>query len=274
MAKSRAISSRIRKSETFAKFTYRQRDLWQGIIEVADDQGRLPGQAAFIRSEVWPYDDISIKDVEADLVAIAQAGNIVIYQDGGSKYLQIVNWWMYQTIEWAGKSDFPAPDGWTDRERYHGKGNQIVTLNWDKPGGFIIGSALPRPLPSALPSPLDCNGIKGEGEGEGEDEVATPPTTDEPLFQGNPLSRAFEQASGIVAHSPEKWMTAINAMAGKGATPEDVETTVKELRQKEYTIIGPWSITNAIVNTIGKRRSGNNGKKPQPAFVPSEEFGL
>src|SRR4030065_334081 len=63
----RTLDSKIRKSQSFAKLNYRQRDLWQGIIAVVDDQGRMPGDARFIRAMVSPYDDISIAEVESDL---------------------------------------------------------------------------------------------------------------------------------------------------------------------------------------------------------------
>ncbi len=67
MGKKRIIDSKIRSSQTFASFNMRQRDLWHGLIACADDQGRMPGVPAYVRSVVWPYDDISLKDVEADL---------------------------------------------------------------------------------------------------------------------------------------------------------------------------------------------------------------
>jgi hypothetical protein len=136
MGNRRIIDSKIRASQSFAKLTHRQRDLWQGMIVTADDQGRMPGTPAYIRSVVWPYDDINLKEVENDLQTLVLAENIVIYFVGESGYIQIVNWWKYQQGQWAAPSDYPPPIGWQDRARYHGKGNQLITLSWDKPGGF------------------------------------------------------------------------------------------------------------------------------------------
>ena len=77
MGKRRSIDSRIRSSQTFAALTYRQRDLWQGMIEVgADDQGRMPGYPAYVRSMIWPYDDIPLSEVDADLARLELLGNI------------------------------------------------------------------------------------------------------------------------------------------------------------------------------------------------------
>lgn len=158
MGKKRIIDSKIRKSQTFAKLTYRQRDLWIGLIAVADDQGRLPGKATYVRSTVWPYDDPPIEEVEADIEILSEIGNLICYEIDGLEYIQILNWWKYQQPQWAGPSDFPAPDGWVDRLRYHAKGGGIVTDKWDTPGGYClieqvddndIGSDLPSDLPSA-----------------------------------------------------------------------------------------------------------------------------
>lgn len=53
MAK-RSIDSKIRKSYSFSRLTFRQRDLWHGLIESADDQGRMPADFNFVISQAWP----------------------------------------------------------------------------------------------------------------------------------------------------------------------------------------------------------------------------
>lgn len=182
MTKGRMINQKIRSSQTFAKFTYRQRDLWQGLIEVADDQGRMPGSPAYIRSRVWPYDDISLKEIADDLKVLKEAGNIFCYSYNGGEYIQIINWHVYQCdAEWLGASDYPAPPGWMDHARYHSKGNQIVTLNWENRNDPVcndtaleIDSSLPTSLPTPLPTPLPDRDGDGDGDGDIQAEK-TPP---------------------------------------------------------------------------------------------------
>lgn len=174
MTKRRYIDQHIRASENFACLTYRQRDLWLGLILTVDDQGRMPGHTAYVRSTVWPYDDVALEEVEQDLIALEAIGNIIRYRVDGRTFIQLVNWHKYQGVaEWMGASEYPAPEGWTDRARYHGKGNQIIILNWDKTGGF---NSATLPLPSQLPTPLPCRDDdvndddeeEDDGEGEGE----------------------------------------------------------------------------------------------------------
>jgi len=136
MGKKRVINSKIRTSQTFASLSYRQRDLWHGLIVVADDQGRLPGVPAYVRSVVFPYDDITLEDLIDDLMALEAIGNILLYVADGAQYIQIIKWWCYQKMQWAGKSDCPPADGWTDRIRHNIANRKIYTENWDHPGGF------------------------------------------------------------------------------------------------------------------------------------------
>jgi len=83
---------------------------------------------------------------------------------------------------------------------------------------------------------------------------------DDKLFQGSKLSVAFEKASKILAHSPQKWTKAMNEMEKQGVIPEDIETAVMELQDKNYSIVGIWSIQNAAISCMAKRKSGKKQK--------------
>lgn len=135
----RSFVKQIRSSETFGSLTYRQRDLFHGLVEVADDQGRLVGNPASVRAEVWRYDEeITVKEVQEELDVLAGGTDpfIKIYQVNGKTYIQIINWWKYQRMDWAAKSAFPAPDGWTDRVKINEKGGKTLMQHWYETGGF------------------------------------------------------------------------------------------------------------------------------------------
>ncbi|NMC30725.1 MAG: hypothetical protein GYA45_11715 [Pelolinea sp.] len=176
----RTITSAIRSSESFSSLNYQQRDFWHGLIAVADDQGRLRGHPQWLKSAIWPYDDVPIETVNEYLNIFSSGEDpfIHIYEVKGKKYIQIVNWWKYQRMTWAGPSALPAPNGWTDRMHYHGKGNAIITLNWNHPGGFTkptskLDSELDSRQDSKADSELACsdgdvNGdVNDDGDGNG-----------------------------------------------------------------------------------------------------------
>ena len=137
----RSISPEIRRSENFARLEYRERDLYQGLIErLVDDQGRAKADAAIVRSEVWPYDDITLKEIEESLQVLAGGEEpfILLYTVNRKRYLQIINWWKWQrkNLAYAHRSLYPAPENWMDRVRINTKGNRMDVENWDLPGGF------------------------------------------------------------------------------------------------------------------------------------------
>lgn len=152
MATKRMIDSNLFEDDFVGGLDYFGRYLWIGLFTaVVDDQGRCPDNTAIIRAHVFPFDQVSDEQVEAVLVKMAESGKILRYQAGNKRLIQIVKWWEYQQPSWASESKHPAPDGWMDRVKYHGKGNKIIIENWDAEGGF---TSLPSPLHSALPSRL------------------------------------------------------------------------------------------------------------------------
>ena len=232
MAKKRMIDGAFRITEAFGTLSYRQRDLWYGLISTADDQGRLIGHAAYVRSQVWPYDDIPLSEVSKDLEALEQAGFILIYTANESKYIQILKWHEQQReATWLAASELPAPDGWVDHARYHGKNGNIILLNWetrDEPQSipckqevstlpesylgatYPATSELPTPLPTQLPRLNDDDDDDNEDEDEekecvnsfsGEKEFPrarelrgahTPQKTEIPKAEENPREKRFK----------------------------------------------------------------------------------
>jgi hypothetical protein len=173
----RTIAPEIFADEFFGLADPMSRLIWLGMILVtADDQGRMLNNPALIRRDVFPYDDISLEFISQAIERFAHANRIVLYSggiNGNSKSLiQIVNWWKYQkSAAWMGPSQFPSPNGWTDRVRCHAANQQIVTQGWDDKGGFPSG--LPNGLPSELfRSKRNAQGralskAKGSGQGSG-----------------------------------------------------------------------------------------------------------
>jgi len=245
------IDSKIRKSQTFQKFTYRQRDLWQGLIEVADDQGRLPGNLPNVRSMVWPADDISISEIEKDLGVIESSGNIIRYSVSGCEYIQIVNWQKYQgESEWLGASEYPAPKGWHDRARFHGKNRAIITLNWGEVKDDIFYSTiynaetkqkitLPLSLPYALPfNEGDVKGdvnVNGEGDVEGDTELQPLPNAYD-IYEAN-----IGQTTPFIADGIDNWLNTYPAEWIPAAIDEAVKNSARNFKYTD-AILKRWAV--------------------------------
>ena len=126
----RMIDAGIWANEHFAMLPPMARLLQIGIINMADDQGRMKAHPAYLRSQIFPYDDVMIDDVESWLGMIAANSTLMLYEVDGKAYLQLLNWWQYQSPSFASPSQYPRPDGWNDRIRYTGKSRIIYTCNW------------------------------------------------------------------------------------------------------------------------------------------------
>ena len=111
MARRRMIDPNFWQSEDVASLTIRQRLLLIGLFSNADDEGKLRGNPAFVRSTVFPYDDIPVQDIQADLDAIEGIGTIKQYTVNGSKYIKLVNWRKFQRVDKPQKSMIPDPPG-------------------------------------------------------------------------------------------------------------------------------------------------------------------
>ncbi|MBK8113242.1 MAG: hypothetical protein IPK44_01335 [Candidatus Accumulibacter sp.] len=126
----RMLDSAIWKNEKFGVMPSMARLLAIGIINQADDQGRGKAHPVYLRSQVFPYDDVTAGQVAEWLGMVATNETILLYQVDGKDYYQIINWWSYQSHQYAMPSQYPKPDGWKDRIRKVYTKGLIVTCNW------------------------------------------------------------------------------------------------------------------------------------------------
>jgi hypothetical protein len=121
MARRRMIDPNFWQSEDVSKLTIRQRLLFIGIFSNADDEGKLRGNPAFVRSAVFPYEDFTLRDIEDDLNKVESIGSIHQYEVEGSKYIRLINWKKFQRVDKPQGSVIPDPvenDSKNDSENY------------------------------------------------------------------------------------------------------------------------------------------------------------
>lgn len=109
MARRRMIDPNFWQSEDVSKLSLTQRLLLIGLFSNADDEGKLRGKPAFVRSIIFPYDDISIADVEEALNQIESIGTIIQYEVSGSQYIKLINWEKFQRVDKPQPSLIPDP---------------------------------------------------------------------------------------------------------------------------------------------------------------------
>jgi hypothetical protein len=109
MARIRTIKPSFFRSEDVSTLPLRARLTWIGLWTQCDDAGRAKDNARLIKGDIWPLDDVSLRDIEDDLETLAARGRIVRYVVDGRRYLAITNWRDHQTIQKPSESKIPAP---------------------------------------------------------------------------------------------------------------------------------------------------------------------
>lgn len=107
MARRRMIDPNIWGSEDMGKLTLRQRLIVIGLFSNADDYGKGKAKPAYVRSTIFPYDDIPLHDIIDDIETIRAVVNIEIYEVEGNSYYKFIHWDKWQTVQKPQKSIIP-----------------------------------------------------------------------------------------------------------------------------------------------------------------------
>lgn len=167
----RMIDSSMWSNENFAALPAMARLLQIGMINHADDQGRIKANPLYLAKEIFPYDRVTPASISKWLEQIASNGTIVLYAVEGKQYAQLTKWWDYQSLQYAAPSDYPPPPNWKDRIRRTATKGFIATYNWTLTNGVTVddtcderGKLLPpnhaasAKLPSTPSTPTNGNG--------------------------------------------------------------------------------------------------------------------
>lgn len=105
------------------------------------------------------------------------------------------------------------------------------------------------------PYPIDSSSLKEEEEEEKEEEGLT-------NHSYVHLSAAFVKETGIpeLTGGPDKWLKALQKLGAAGVEPIDIESAVRVLREKKYSIVGLSSIVNTAISEMSARKGKKSTK--------------
>ncbi|MEM2139135.1 MAG: hypothetical protein QXM96_03200 [Candidatus Woesearchaeota archaeon] len=109
MARRRMIDPNFWSSEDVSKLSLFDRLLLIGLISNADDYGKGRAKPEFLRSIIFPYDDISIDEIKNSLIQIEKNISIIFYEIENSRYYKFINWSKWQRVDKPQKSLLPDP---------------------------------------------------------------------------------------------------------------------------------------------------------------------
>lgn len=115
MPRKRTIDPGIWTDPDFVELTIRQRLLFIGLFSNADDKGRLRGEGRSVKMIIFPADDITAGEIEADLFEIAKRGLIVQYKISDKPYICLPSFLKYQKMNYTSDSNLPPPPSDTEQ---------------------------------------------------------------------------------------------------------------------------------------------------------------
>lgn len=141
MARARNIKPGFFLNDKLAECDISTRLLFIGLWCIADREGRLKDRPKRIKAEVFPYDDI---DVEPLLAQLQENGFIIRYTVDEHEYIQVVNFNKHQNphVKEAESTLPPCPNYEQAPEKHH----TCTVLSPDKHSSFPADSLIPDSL--------------------------------------------------------------------------------------------------------------------------------
>lgn len=101
MAKARMLHRTISISSQVNKLTLPSRLLFTWMIAYADDDGRLKGEAEYIKAMVVPMTNWSLKKIDGYVAEMHEAGLVIRWSDRETNecFIEFPNWKRYQQIK-------------------------------------------------------------------------------------------------------------------------------------------------------------------------------
>ena len=254
----RMIDDSMWSNERFAEMPMGARLLQIGIINHADDQGRMKANPIYLRAQVFPYDDVSPKQIQEWLTLMATNDTIILYEVDGRAYLQLTNWWKYQSLQYAQPSQFPRPVGWKDRIRRTLTKGFIVTCNWQKVNGEPIEDT------------CDQDGKSLPGRKPRNDSASAPPendahnTPDEAHVDSD--DSGDYSGESIPEHTIELNLTKLNENRKEGEYNAGAQDVTQNAEPLPPTSVGANGF-DSMMNAARERANGNYGKRREQVQI-------
>lgn len=110
MARQRFIWPTIWTDKRFGELDAEGQVMFVALFSLADDEGRIVADPKYLRSQIFPYKEISVSDVEAirDRV-VAAMPSVHMYQPRDEPLIALLKWSDYQHPKYAKQSKLPPP---------------------------------------------------------------------------------------------------------------------------------------------------------------------
>lgn len=114
------------QSEDVSKLSLIARLLLIGMISNSDDEGRGRANPNYLKSTIFPYDNIKQSEIEKHLNEIKNYISILVYEVDGSSYYAFTSWQKWQRVDKPQVSLIPSPQ---NNSENNSKNDSRITLD-------------------------------------------------------------------------------------------------------------------------------------------------
>lgn len=108
-ARIRTVKPEMRQDERYGRLSRDARELFNGLITMADDEGRFLARPVLILGHVFPFDDDAPALLDGWLAEVATSGMVVFYEHDRTPYGAFRHWRKHQRINRPTPSILPPP---------------------------------------------------------------------------------------------------------------------------------------------------------------------
>lgn len=105
----RTVKPEFWASESNGRLSRDARLLFVGLINLADDEGRLRGSVGFIAGALFPFDDDGRQVVKQGMAELERAGKLTRYSSNGDSYAFVTKFKDHQKVDKRFPSRLPDP---------------------------------------------------------------------------------------------------------------------------------------------------------------------
>jgi hypothetical protein len=109
MARIRTIKPEFWSSGQVLECSPNARLLFLGMLNFADDEGRIQNSPKSLKAQIFPADPFTIADIEGMIVELSANDLVMPYEVDGKRYLQITGWKKHQRIDKPQPPKHPPP---------------------------------------------------------------------------------------------------------------------------------------------------------------------
>lgn len=227
------------------------------LITLADREGRVAGDPAYLKSLLFPRRyDIMPDDIQEFILEWIEAGFVIWYEcSNGEKALQLVNFEKHQR---GLRKDREA------ESRFEDPSYCLILA-----GEFVKSSKeLNDKINTNNNGNVNLNGKSGVGYGVTPELVGSNFDSSERsdlLIAFEAVTKIYQPAEMIEPKGFMLWEKEINKWEGMGVTKADIEAAVEKADELKTNLSWPGSITKYMESAIARRKRGVNGDKSQSA---------